>query len=56
MANQISLSQQQVNRLNELTSDGTANFAEGYKYISGIIENDPNVDSYTKPVGRISEA
>ena len=48
MANQISLSPDQIATLNTITSNGTANFAEGYKYISGIIEDNPNVDSYTK--------
>src|SRR5450432_2688489 len=64
MANQISLSAQQIATLNDITFGGTGNFAEGYKYISSLIDNNPNVDSYTKfffegarqPVGRISDS
>jgi hypothetical protein len=38
MANQISLSSEQIDKLNEITSDGQANFVEGYKYISELID------------------
>jgi hypothetical protein len=48
MANQLSLSPEQIKRLNQITSDGTTNFVEGYRYISSLIENDPSVDDYTK--------
>src|SRR4051794_26541457 len=48
MANQIDLSSAQIDRLNSITSNGTTNFVEGYKYIASIIESNPNVDSYTK--------
>src|SRR4051812_34902215 len=48
MANQIDLSTPQIDELNRITSNGTANFVKGYEYISGLIEGNPNVDSYTK--------
>jgi hypothetical protein len=48
MANQINLTLQQIDKLNEITTHGSANFAAGYEYISEIIKGNPNVDSYTK--------
>src|ERR1044072_974214 len=48
MANQIDLTTQQIAELNRITSGGTANFVEGYAYISEIVAGNPNVDSYTK--------
>lgn len=48
MPNQIDLSPQQLAQLNSITANGTMSFAEGYRYVSGIIQNDPRADSYTK--------
>src|SRR6266581_4160118 len=48
MTTQLSLTPDQLKQLNEITSNGTANFADGYRYISGIIQNNPAVDADTK--------
>src|SRR5216684_1164374 len=49
MANpQITMTPDQVAQLRQITANGTANFAEGYAYISSIIQNSPNVDAGTK--------
>ena len=45
MANQINLSDAQIDRLNEITSFGQTNFVKGYEYISELMEGNPNVNS-----------
>lgn len=48
MANQISLTSQQLQQLNDLTSGGTTNFVAGYAYINSIIQGNSGVDAQTK--------
>jgi hypothetical protein len=48
VANQLNLSSEQIDQLNTITSEGTTNYVEGYRYITSIIEDNPNVDAATK--------
>ncbi len=48
MANQIALTQAQLDQISALTNGGTQNFYLGYKYISDVIANNNQVDAATK--------
>ncbi len=48
MPNQLDLSPDQIAKLNQITENGTTNFPAGYRYISELIDDSPNVDAYTK--------
>ncbi len=48
MANQLDLTSAEITRFKEITSDGNANFDEGYRYIYGLIRDNPHVDAATK--------
>ncbi|WP_413171071.1 calcium-binding protein [Anabaena azotica] len=45
---QITLTDSQITELNRITNNRTTNFPDGYRYISGIINNNPNVNDDTK--------
>ena len=48
MENQSTLSDSEIQRLKEITSNGRENFPAGYRFIYDIIEEDEAVDSGTK--------